>query len=88
MWSRDMQADYGKFGVQFGYASSPLLHQGVLYLQNLQGMYTDDPSYVLAVDAKSGKTLWKVDRPHGWRTRDPGLLFDGHPSQGGGSNSS
>ncbi len=63
VWSRDLQADYGEFGVQFGYASSPLLHQGVLYLQNLQGMYTDDPSYVLAIDAKSGKTLWKVDRP-------------------------
>lgn len=63
IWLRDLQADYGKFGVQFGYGSSPLLHQGVLYLQNLQGMYTDDPSYVLAIDAKSGKTLWKVDRP-------------------------
>lgn len=63
IWLRDLQADYGKFGVQFGYGSSPLLHQGVLYLQNLQGMYTDDPSYVLAMDAKSGKTLWKVDRP-------------------------
>ena len=63
VWVRDLQADYGKFGVQFGYASSPLLHQGVLYLQNLQGMYTDDPSYVLAIDAESGKTLWKVDRP-------------------------
>lgn len=63
VWIRDLQADYGEFGVQFGYGSSPLLHQGVLYLQNLQGMYTDDPSYVLAIDAKSGKTLWKVDRP-------------------------
>lgn len=63
IWLRDFQADYGKFGVQFGYGSSPLLHQGVLYLQNLQGMYTDDPSYVLAIEAKSGKTLWKVDRP-------------------------
>ncbi|MCY4189301.1 MAG: PQQ-like beta-propeller repeat protein, partial [Bryobacterales bacterium] len=62
IWSRDFQAEYGKIGVQFGYASSPLLHQGVLYVQNLQGMYTDDPSYVLAVDAASGKTLWKVDR--------------------------
>lgn len=63
VWIRDMQKDYGKFGVQFGYASSPLLHDGVLYLQNLQGMYTDDPSYVLAIDAASGKTIWKVDRP-------------------------
>ncbi len=62
-WIRDLQKDYGEFGVQFGYASSPLLHEGVLYMQNLQGMYTDDPSYVLAIDAASGKTLWKVDRP-------------------------
>lgn len=63
VWVRDMQKDYGKFGIQFGYASSPLLHEGVLYLQNLQGRFTDDPSYVLAIDASSGKTIWKVDRP-------------------------
>lgn len=63
LWMRDLQKDYGKFGVQFGYASSPVLHEGKLYLQNLQGMYTDDPSYVLAVDGGSGKTLWKVERP-------------------------
>lgn len=62
-WKRELQADYGEFGVQFGYASSPLLHEGVLYLQNLQGMFTDDPSYVVAVDAASGETIWKVDRP-------------------------
>lgn len=63
VWIRDLQRDYGEFGVQFGYASSPLLHDGVLYLQNLQGMYTDDPSYVLAIDAAKGRTIWKVDRP-------------------------
>lgn len=63
VWMRDMQKDYGKFGAQFGYASSPLLHEGVLYLQNLQGYFTDDPSYVLAIDSVSGKTIWRVDRP-------------------------
>ena len=26
-------------------------------------MKTDDPSYVMKIDAKSGKTIWKVDRP-------------------------
>ncbi len=71
VWMRDMQKDYGKFGIQFGYASSPLLHEGVLFLQNLQGMYTDDPSYVLAVDAASGKTIWKVDRPTDGRHETP-----------------
>ncbi len=63
LWIRDIQKDYGKFGVQFGYASSPLLHEGVLYLQNLQGMFTDDPSYLVAIDAAEGRTIWKVDRP-------------------------
>jgi outer membrane protein assembly factor BamB len=62
-WTRDIQKDYGRFGLNHGYASSPLLHQGSLYIQVLHGMKTDDPSYVMKVDGKSGKTLWKVDRP-------------------------
>ncbi len=62
-WERDLQADYGKFGLQFGYGSSPVLHQGRLYVQVLHGMYTDDPSYVAAFDAASGRPIWKVDRP-------------------------
>ncbi len=63
VWIRDLQKDYGEFGVQFGYASSPLLRKGVLYVQNLQGMFTDDPSYLVAIDAATGRTIWKVDRP-------------------------
>ena len=63
LWTRDMQKDYGRFGLNHGYASSPLLHQGSLYIQVLHGMKTDDPSYVMKVDGKTGKTLWKVDRP-------------------------
>ena len=63
LWMRDVQKDYGRFGLNWGYASSPLLHQGALYIQVLHGMKTDDPSYVMKVDAKSGKTVWKVNRP-------------------------
>ncbi len=63
LWTRDVQKDYGRFGLNHGYASSPLLHQGSLYIQVLHGMKTDDPSYVMKVDAKTGKTVWKVDRP-------------------------
>ena len=63
IWSRDIQQEYGRFGLNHGYASSPLLHQGTLYIQVLHGMNTDDPSYVMKVDGKSGKTLWKVNRP-------------------------
>jgi outer membrane protein assembly factor BamB len=63
LWMRDIQKDYGLFGLNWGYASSPLLHQGGLYIQVLHGMKTDDPSYVMKVDGKSGKTVWKVERP-------------------------
>ncbi len=62
-WSRNIQSDYGMFGLNHGYASTPRLHKGRLYLQVLHGMKTDDPSYVFAVDPKTGKTIWKVDRP-------------------------
>ena len=40
LWTRDIQKDYGAFGIQFGYASSPLLHGDALYLQVLHGMFT------------------------------------------------
>jgi outer membrane protein assembly factor BamB len=63
LWMRDFQKDYGRFGLNHGYASSPLLHEGALYIQVLHGMKTDDPSYVMKVDGKSGKTAWKVERP-------------------------
>ena len=63
LWKRDIQQDYGQFGLNWGYASSPLLHEGALYVQVLHGMKTDDPSYILKIDAKSGKTLWRVERP-------------------------
>ncbi len=63
LWTRDIQKDYGQFGLNWGFASSPLLHQGALYIPVLHGMKTDDPSYLLKIDAKSGKTVWKVERP-------------------------
>jgi len=63
LWSRDIQADYGRFGLNWGYASSPLLHDGALYVQVLHGMKTNDPSYLLRLDALTGKTVWHVQRP-------------------------
>ncbi|MGZ5436771.1 MAG: PQQ-binding-like beta-propeller repeat protein [Pyrinomonadaceae bacterium] len=63
LWTRDIQKDYGEFGLNWGYASSPLLFEDSLYVQVLHGMKTDEPSYVIRIDKKTGKTLWKVDRP-------------------------
>ncbi len=63
LWTRDIQKDYGQFGLNWGYASSPLLHEDALYVQVLHGMKTDDPSYVLRIDKKTGKTVWRIERP-------------------------
>jgi outer membrane protein assembly factor BamB len=62
LWGRDIQADYGRFGLQWGYASSPLLFEDSLYVQVLHGMHTDDPSYLLRIDKATGKTVWRVLR--------------------------
>lgn len=71
VWQRDIQEEYGEFGLNWGYASSPLLHEGKLYIQVLHGMKTDDPSYILAVDGRTGKTIWKVNRPTDARRESP-----------------
>jgi outer membrane protein assembly factor BamB len=63
LWSRDIQKDYGAFGLQWGYASSPLLFEDSLYVQVLHGMKTDEPSYLLRIEKKTGKTIWRVERP-------------------------
>jgi outer membrane protein assembly factor BamB len=63
VWGRDLQKEYGPFGLNWGYASSPLLHRNVLYVQVLHGMKTDDPSYLLSIDTLTGRTRWKVERP-------------------------
>jgi len=80
LWARDIQKDYGPFGLNWGYASSPLLVDDSLYVQVLHGMKTDAASYVMRIDKKTGKTLWKVERatsairesPDAYTT--PGLL--------------
>jgi len=63
LWARDIPKDYGRFGLNWGYGSSPLLTDDALYVQVLHGMKTDEPSYVLKIDAATGKTLWRVVRP-------------------------
>jgi outer membrane protein assembly factor BamB len=62
IWMRSIQQDYGRFGLQWGYASSPLLVEDALFVQVLHGMHTDDPSYVLRIDKMTGKTIWRVNR--------------------------
>jgi outer membrane protein assembly factor BamB len=62
IWSRDIQKDYGKFGQNWGYASSPLLYEDSLYVEVLHGAKTTEPSYILRINKATGKNVWKVKR--------------------------
>ena len=55
LWAREIQQDYGEFGLNWGYASSPLLYEDSLFVPVLHGMKTDEPSYILRIDKKRGK---------------------------------
>jgi len=71
IWSRDIQRDYGRFGLNWGYGSSPLLFDGALYVQVLHGMHTDAPSYLLRINTTDGKTIWRTERPTRARSESP-----------------
>jgi len=71
LWMRDIQKDYGRFGLNWGYGSSPLLHEDSLYVQVLHGMRTDAPSYVLRISKANGRTIWRVERPTRARSESP-----------------
>jgi outer membrane protein assembly factor BamB len=71
LWQRDLQKEYGAFGLNWGYASSPLLEGGTLYVPVMHGMNTDAPSYLLGVDAADGRTRFRVERPTEARAESP-----------------
>ena len=59
IWRRNIQKDHGKFKMLHGYAATPLLYQGKLYVPVL---HRSDDSYILAIDPKTGADLWKQAR--------------------------
>lgn len=63
IWKRDLWKEYGRFGLNFGHASSPLLFEDGLYIQMLQITKNNDPSYLLRLDKATGKPVWKADFP-------------------------
>jgi len=59
LWKRDLVAEYGRFAINWGYAASPLLLDGTLYVAVLHR----GDSYLLAIDPKTGENRWKRARP-------------------------
>jgi outer membrane protein assembly factor BamB len=72
VWSRNVVKDYGNPCIKYGYSSSPLLYGGRLYVEMIRRAKphfgepgTDKPlePYLLAIDAATGKDLWRHVRP-------------------------
>ena len=75
LWTRNLAEEFGRFSNMWLYGSSPLLFEGRLYLQVLQRSpvpqdYThaldgkpERESFLLCMDAKTGKTIWRALRP-------------------------
>jgi outer membrane protein assembly factor BamB len=57
-WQRNLAKEYSPFEINWGHASSPALYKDSLILL----CYHSPASYLLSLDAKSGKTRWKADR--------------------------
>jgi len=69
LWSRNLEAEYGNISMKWGYSSSPLLYNGRLYIliQRRHTAYrspegTNLEAFILAVDAGTGKNIWKQPR--------------------------
>lgn len=72
VWSRNIQQDYGPFAFLWTFSASPTLFDGKLFIQVLQRDVpvngrgrADGPndSYLLALDPRTGKEIWKHIRP-------------------------
>lgn len=62
VWHRSLANEYGPIENRFAASSSPLLFEDVLIVQcDHYG-----PSYVVAIDKKTGANRWKTDRPEAW----------------------
>ncbi len=58
IWRIDLQKKYGRFDIQFGMTSTPVLDGERLYLQLIHS----GGATILALDKATGKEIWKVGR--------------------------
>ena len=69
IWSRNIESEYGNISIKYGYSSSPLLYKDKLYIliHRRNRSYRSPESstldsFILAVDPKTGKNIWKQPR--------------------------
>ena len=63
-WQRHLGKEYSPFEIEWGHGSSPALYQDLLILQ----CDHVPASYLIALEKKTGKEKWRVDRGKGVRS--------------------
>lgn len=59
VWKFNLQERYGKFRIQFGTTTTPVLDGDRIYIQLLD----DEGQRIIALDKATGKEVWKAKRP-------------------------
>ena len=73
LWERKM----GPFQDEFGASSSPVLVDGLIVLNEDH----DVDSFLIALDQKTGKTIWKTPRPEASRSYSSPIIWDNGESK-------
>jgi hypothetical protein len=65
VWKANLQQRYGRFDIQFGMTSTPVLDGDRLYLQLIHGPMRgpNKTAIVFALDKATGEEIWKQNRP-------------------------
>ena len=72
-WQRHLGKELGSFDINWGAGSSPALFGDLLFLL----CYHEPRSYLLALDKRTGKERWKVDRGKDVRSYSTPVVFAG-----------
>jgi outer membrane protein assembly factor BamB len=72
VWKTNLGANYGPFEINWGHSSSPTVYKDTLILI----CYHESQSYLLALDAATGKVRWKVDAERGTTSYSTPLVVE------------
>src|SRR5262245_22822091 len=72
LWTRHLGQEYSTFDLDWGHASSPVLSGDRLILVCYQG----SAAFLLALDKRTGKELWKVERPREFKSYSTPLVIE------------
>ncbi len=73
VWQKHLAKEYGPYAITWGHSSSPTLYRDTLILQ----CDHEPASYLLALDKRTGKQVWKADRGKGLRSYSTPIVVPG-----------